>query len=294
MRRRAVLLTLGAVALAACGSGGQAAKPASPVTIGNVGALPDYQVDTDPDPTTAPSTTERGDADTTERGDGSATTEATVEATASTIADDRSGARTDGNRLLIIGDSIIAATSSDNGGAMCADLVANGWQVGIDAEEGRHADVGVDVTARRLTEPWDAAVVGLGSNYKNDPAAFASEIGQILDALAPRPVLLVTVSEFEDDRAEVNYVLRESARRYDNVRLLEWSERTRNDESLTGDDGLHLTDRGIAVFVSMIAVAIGDAPGDGRGACLDLPTDDDSPDGDGGDGDGDSSDGPSD
>lgn len=283
---RAAPLVLGALLLASCGSGGQAAEPAPPATIGNVGVLPDFSVVAERDHTTAPPATEAGDAATTvTSSDRSATTEATVEDSTPPVADDR-------NRLLMIGDSIIASTSSDNGGAMCAALVPYGWRVGIDAVGGRHADVGVDVTARRLSEgPWDAAVVGLGSNYKDDPEAFASEIGQILDALAPRPVLLVTVSEFEDDLAEVNYVLRESAGRYGNVRVLEWSERTRDDESLTADDGLHLSDRGIAVFVSMVAIAIGDAPGDEPGECLDLPTVEDEADpggeGDGSEGDGD-------
>jgi len=281
--RRVNLVVLGILVLAACGSGGQAAVQEPPPTVGG---LPDLGVaaptaataaasstpDTDPQPSTVETTGG------TDRPGATTTTATSVAGTTPAVVDSRIGALAGGNRLLMIGDSIMGATSVDNGGAMCADLVPRGWQVGMDTEEGRHADAGVEVTKRRLVEPWDAAVVGLGSNYKDDPEVFASEIRQILDALAPRPVLLVTVSENEDELAEVNYVLRDTALRYANVRVLEWSERTRIDESLTGADGLHLNDRGIAVFVAMVGVALGDAPDDGEGACLTLPVDEQSPD----------------
>ncbi|MBA3604501.1 MAG: hypothetical protein H0W46_00715 [Acidimicrobiia bacterium] len=273
MRGRVHVSALGVVMLAACGSGGQAAEPHS--TTGNFGALANYG------PTTAalgpPVATGGGSvADVTVATPGptaASTADAAVRSTDDTVTEAESPTveQEAGNRLLMIGDSIMAATDVDNGGAMCAELVPRGWQVGMDAVGGRHADVGAEVTRARLVEPWDAAVVALGSNYEDDAAAFAADIRRVLDALAPRPVLVVTVSEFETSRAEVNYVLRESARGYANVRVLEWSEQTRADESLTGEDGLHLNDRGIAAFAAMIGGALGDAPGaDAPGVCLAL------------------------
>jgi len=301
MLRRA-LLTCGALALAACGTGGSAAEPQSQPTVGNVGALPDYglaDTATNAAPSSsAPSTAGQGDApSTTNSADGSAE-EPTVTTDTERVTG-RVGASADGTRLLMIGDSIMAASDVANGGAMCAELVSRGWQVGMDAVEGRQPSTGVEVTRSRVDGDWDAAVVDLGSNYEDDPVAFESYVRQILDALSPMPVLLLTVSEYEERLAEVNFILRDIGRSYDNVRMLEWSERVRFDESLTGDDDLHLTDRGISAYVSMVGIALGDAPDDEPGVCLTLPPSPDSPaapdapfgtfdlGGDDGDGDGD-------
>ena len=112
--------------------------------------------------------------------------------------------------MLVLGDSILEATSSSYGGEMCRRLVPHGWAVEIDAENGRDAGVGLQILEDRLDdgEELDAAVVMLGNNYRNDPEQFDEQIEDILDLLAPAPVLLLTVTEFEDAQAEVNYVLR--------------------------------------------------------------------------------------
>ena len=60
--------------------------------------------------------------------------------------------------------------------------------------------------------------------------------------------MLLTVTEFREDRAEVNYVVRALAAQRDNVRVVEWAERTAtaDDGGLVSGDGLHLTDAGRA------------------------------------------------
>ena len=63
----------------------------------------------------------------------------------------RVGELADGNRMLVLGDSILEATSSRYGGEMCAALVPHGWAVEIDAENGRDAGVGLDVLQDRST-----------------------------------------------------------------------------------------------------------------------------------------------
>ena len=47
-----------------------------------------------------------------------------------------------GNRILIIGDSIMASTSSRYGGQMCDALVPLGWEVAVEAEPSRFIDFG--------------------------------------------------------------------------------------------------------------------------------------------------------
>ena len=84
----------------------------------------------------------------------------------------------------------------------------------------------------------------LGNNYRNDPEQFDEQIEDVLDLLAPAPVLLLTVTEFEDAQVEVNYVLGAEAAERDNVQVVDWAKRTRHDDSLVGADGLHLSERG--------------------------------------------------
>jgi lysophospholipase L1-like esterase len=177
----------------------------------------------------------------------------------------------DGNRLFILGDSILEATTPEYGGLMCSSLVPHRWSVETDAQTGRDAAGGLQVLQDRIDqgEQWDASVVMLGNNYRDDPGQFDEQLGEILDLLSPGPVLLLTVTEFEDIQAQVNEVIRAEAAKRDNVRLLDWAARTANDDSLVGDDGLHLTDKGRVAIVAMIRLALGDAPISGLGQCLD-------------------------
>ena len=176
-----------------------------------------------------------------------------------------------GNRLLVLGDSVLEATSTGYGGEMCARLVPHGWAVEIDAENGRDAGAGLEVLEDRLDdgEEWDTTVVMLGNNYRDDPEQLDAQLEEILDRLAPAPVLLLTVTEFEDEQAVVNYVIQSEAAERVNVQLVGWAERTRHDGSLVGADGLHLSDRGKVALVAMVRLALGDAPPGSLGECLD-------------------------
>ena len=134
--------------------------------------------------------------------------------------------------MLMIGDSILAATAERYTGEMCDRLVPMGWAVEVDAQTGSPIEFGHTVLDRRLDAGWDAVVILLGTNYNGNAPAFADALGDMLDELEPIPVLLLTVSEYEERQAEVNYVIRTLGRQHDNVRVLEWSERTADDDSL--------------------------------------------------------------
>lgn len=229
--------------------------------MGNVGNLPAYVFD---EPS-APSSTRPGESAPENDESPSVTS---LDGVSQTV---RIGELAEGNRLLVLGDSVLEATSTAFGGEMCARLVPHGWAVEIDAENGRDAAVGLEVLDDRLEEgeEWDAAVVMLGNNYRDDPEQFGREIEDIIDRVSPAPILLLTVTEFRDNRAEVNYVLRAEAAQHENVQVLEWADRTNHDDSLVGDDGLHLSERGKIALVAMIRLALGDAPLGSYGACLD-------------------------
>ena len=196
------------------------------------------------------------------------------------------GEQAGGNRLIMLGDSILAATSSRYGGEMCAGLVPLGWQVEVDAEPGRFIDFGGRVLRQRLDPfaglDWDAAVVFLGSNYQGDQAAYEAELVEILDALAPRPTLLYTVTVYRPDWAEVNEVVRRQADARDNVTLVDWEAVARTPGVLSSDR-LHPSAAGEQVLVDLTADALGAAPqpvetagGAAVGECLPTSFTDDS------------------
>jgi uncharacterized membrane protein YgcG len=177
-----------------------------------------------------------------------------------------------GNRVLLIGDSILASTSSRYGGQMCEALVPLGWQVSVEAEPSRFIDFGNRVLDKALaaeTPPeldWDVAVVFLGSNYGGDETAYEDELRRILDRLAPRPTLLLTVTEYRPYYDEVNEVIGRFGSFYENVTVLDWRTVSQTPGVLSGDR-LHPTDAGRNVLAQAIAAALGPI-GIGQGGCL--------------------------
>lgn len=177
-----------------------------------------------------------------------------------------------GNRVLIIGDSIMASTSSRYGRQMCDELVPLGWHVAVEAEPSRFIEFGNRVLDRVLDDDptpdtdWHAAVVFLGSNYRGDPFSYAAELEEILDRLAPRPTVLFTVTEYRSNYAAVNDIIREFAGEYDNVTLLDWQQ-IAEEPGVLSSDRLHPTDLGREVLAQAVAGALGPVS-IGDGECL--------------------------
>ena len=196
------------------------------------------------------------------------------------------GEQVTGNRVLVIGDSIMASTATRYTGYMCDELVPLGWSVEVEAEPSRSVDFGNLVLDRRLDPDrgedydWDAAVVHLGSNYGSDQERFEEELRTILYRLAPRPTLLFTVTEYKPSYAEANESIRKLAGEFENVTLLDWEQVSKYPGVLTGDR-LHPTDEGRHVLVDMVAQTLGPATL-GEGECLKSQLTDDSAAGRGG------------
>jgi hypothetical protein len=177
----------------------------------------------------------------------------------------------EGNRVLMIGDSILASTSSRYGDHMCEAVVPLGWQVAVEAEPSRFIDFGTRVLDRMLLddatpeEDWNAAVVFLGSNYGGDEVKYETELVRILDRLAPRPTLLLTVTEYRPDYVEVNEVVNRVGAARDNVTVLDWKTISETPGVLSSDR-LHPTDAGRRVLAESVAAALGPIPGVGE--CL--------------------------
>ena len=137
--RRRLLPALLAVGLAACGSG-EAASPEPDSTVGGVGALPSELPPRPTDPASVPETSEP--TETTDESSPDTTTPTTDP------ADERVppvGRLVDGNRVLVIGDSILASISDRHGGQLCDRLVPRGWEVEVNAQTGQHIEYGRQV-----------------------------------------------------------------------------------------------------------------------------------------------------
>ena len=179
-----------------------------------------------------------------------------------------------GNRLLVLGDSILAGTASRYGGAMCDGLTPLGWRVAVEAEAGQMVGFGRTVLRDRIYEGWDAAVVFLGTNYGGSASLYEKDLTAIVKSLAPRPTLLLTASLFRPTMQQVNQVIRIVASKNSNVSVLDWST-TSVQTGVLNRDKIHPTDAGRQVLVSSIASALGEAP-TGPGACLPSKFTDDS------------------
>jgi hypothetical protein len=248
--RRVTLLLCVAASLTACGAGASATDGTAPSL--EVGQLPEPTADT-----VAP----------TDSGSRRTTTTLSPE--------DQIGALSAGNRVILIGDSVMASTSRRYSNDMCNALVPLGWQVEVDAETGRFVTFGHDVLDARLDAGWDASVILLGNNYREDQNGYRKELDRMVQRLSPQPVVLLTVSEFTPSRAEVNEVVFEMAAKYDNVLVVDWATTTADDPSLTGGDGLHLTTAGRIALAQNVALALGEAP-EQPGKCLTTDYTDDS------------------
>jgi len=188
------------------------------------------------------------------------------------------GPRSNGNRLLVIGDSIFESTSRRYGGEMCSALVPLGWRVAVEAKSGELVGFGRTVIRERINEGWDAAVVFLGTNFGGDQVNYERDLTRIVDALAPRPTLLLTATLFRDSMKIVNESIRRVASLYPNVSVLDWGTASLQ-VGLLNRDKIHPTDTGRKVLVASIASALGNAP-KSPGSCLismsDLPLNEDS------------------
>ncbi len=178
------------------------------------------------------------------------------------------GERAGGNKLLVVGDSILAATASRYGGAMCDELVPRGWRVAVEAEAGQMVGFGRTVVRERIAEGWDAAVVFLGTNYGGDEAKYESDLERIVVSLGPRPTLLLTATEYKTSIAQVNRAIRRVAARNPHASVLDWGAVSLQ-AGVLNRDKVHPTTAGRTLLVGSISAAVGDAPAStAKGACL--------------------------
>lgn len=198
---------------------------------------------------------------------------------ATTLAPSRQltvGEVADGNRLLFIGDSIFAALSRRYNGIACGLLVPLGWQVSVEGERGKPINLGLDIIEKKLPQGFDAAVLFLGTNYGRDQAKYREMLREILDTLAPRPVIILTATEYKPFITEVNEVILEEVAARDNLWLLDWRSISRA-PGLLWKDGIHPVAAGNDEMMRRIIELLGPAPAPADGKCLASEFSDDAP-----------------
>jgi hypothetical protein len=176
----------------------------------------------------------------------------------------------------MIGDSIFAAVSRRYSNMACDRLVPLGWQVAVEAERGRFIDLGLRIVKQKLPQGFDAAVVFLGTNYGKKQDVYKEYLDKILDELAPRPVIILTATEYKPFIQEVNSVIEQEVKTRDNLWLVDWREISQTPGTLW-KDGIHPVDVGNVLLMDSIIKVLGNAPGGDPGECLKVEFKDDAP-----------------
>lgn len=171
-----------------------------------------------------------------------------------------------GNRVLMIGDSILSSIAKRYGNEACSLLVPQGWAVALEAEAGQFAEFGSNVLSRRWSEGWDAVVVELGTNYDGSKTRYRTAMEKILEKISPTPVLLLNTTEFRSKQSEVNEIIEELVAANPNATLLDWRAISAT-RSVRSNDGIHPSPEGRVVLATAIARALGIAP-TSPGDCL--------------------------
>ena len=184
------------------------------------------------------------------------------------------GAVAKGNRLLMIGDSILSSIAKRYGNEACGLLVPQGWNVVLEAEAGQFAEFGMDVLDKRWNEGWDAVVVELGTNYDGNKDRYRRAMDKIFATIGETPVVLLNTTVFRDKQKEVNAIIDELVAAHPTATLLDWAAISAV-RSVRGGDGIHPSPSGRVVLATAIARAAGVAP-TSPGDCMKVYFQDDS------------------
>lgn len=177
-----------------------------------------------------------------------------------------------GNRVLLIGDTVIAATAPRFDGVMCDALEAFGWQAEIAAEVGRFVEFGATVVEARVTadEPeWDAAAIMLGNHFDGDVASFGVELDALVTSLSPRPIIVYALAENDTFQSSLNNIIRELPRRHPNVVIVDWAEIVAADpDVILADTPSGLSTEGRSRLAVFTAAALGEPPTTDGAGCV--------------------------
>lgn len=181
------------------------------------------------------------------------------------------------HRVLLIGDTALAATTPRAGGIMCDVVTGFGWDIAIEAEPGRSLEFADTVLDELLDEGWDVVGLMFGHHIAATVDDFELRLDELLDRLDQRPVVLVTVAELGEEQVEINRALRARERSRPNVVVLDWAEAAALEpETLLDGGGPAPSEEGAGRLALFVAALLSQVPGGEPGTCLEPVFTDDS------------------
>ncbi len=156
-------------------------------------------------------------------------------------------------RVVLVGDSVMAALEPNYTDAAREVLGAAGWKVDIDAEVNRSTIQGGNVVAGLQPSPGDTVVLMLGHNDAGSAKVFGPRVEAVLAQLAGvERVYWLTMRE--PRYAEANGVLAAAQATHPNLHIIPWAASIQ--PGWTAKDGLHLNGSGATGMAQLILQAI--------------------------------------
>jgi lysophospholipase L1-like esterase len=156
-------------------------------------------------------------------------------------------------RVVLVGDSVMAALEPNYTDAAREVLGAAGWKVDIDAEVNRSTVQGGNVVAGLQPGPGDTVVLMLGHNDAGSARVFGPRVESVLAQLSGvQRVYWLTMRE--PRYAEANGVLAAAQAAHPNLHIIPWAASIQ--PGWTAKDGLHLNGSGATGMAQLILQAI--------------------------------------
>ncbi len=156
-------------------------------------------------------------------------------------------------RVVLVGDSVMAALNPDYTDAARKVLAPAGWQVTIAAKVNRSTLQGRKVLQALHPSPADTVVIMLGHNDAGTPSVFGPRVDAIMgDLHGVGRVFWLTMRE--PRYSEADAVLTAAQARYPNLRIIPWASSI--EPGWTAKDGLHLNPPGARGMAQLILQSI--------------------------------------
>lgn len=181
------------------------------------------------------------------------------------------------HRVLLIGDTALAATTPRAGGILCDVVTGFGWDVEVEAETGRSIEFADVVLDELAVDEWDVVGLMFGHHLADTVDEFEQRLDAVLDRIGDRPVILYTVAETGDEQVAVNRAIRDRARSRPNVVIVDWADATSIEPDVLLDEGgPQPSEIGAGRLALFTAALLSRTPSDEPGTCLESVFVDDS------------------
>ena len=179
-----------------------------------------------------------------------------------------------GDRVLFVGDATLASAAPPADIRVCDALTLFGWDAEIDTSSGDGLGFVDDILDDRLADDdidWDVLALFVGNQLPLDELSvdeLTEALDRAIERVAPRPVMIYTISERDRFQRQFNEVIRSRPDVHDNVAVVDWAELGGPAGEVLQLDGVTLTDDGLKRFALYTAQQMGQAPDDQDGDCL--------------------------